>query len=508
MLEIVAGLFDLTAFSVITAVVHLAVVVGFLLVERRQPAATLAWVVVLIFVPWFGAPAYLIFGPPRRFRRARHHRRLAREPLRIFEDAAIDLRADSAPGDVHPYALSVMRLARRLSDSAVTTGNHVDQLVDARDTYDALLAAIGAAEHHVHVLYYIFRDDASGARFAAALAERQRAGVQVRVLLDAVGSAHLHRIKWRWTRPWRLRRRRSHLFGELLDAGGQVHFFGKPRPWSRLFRDKRVAAERVDFRNHRKLVVIDGAQGFFGGINVGEEYLGHDPDHGAWRDTHARLTGPEVLNLQATFAGDWWVATGHTLLGEDYFPQPVRAPGCPVQVLASGPDQRWSPVLHVFFQAIALAEQRVWLTSPYFIPDAVIQQSLQAAALRGVDVRLLLPSRSDSRIVRWASQSYYTDLLAAGVRIHEYTAGFLHAKTMVVDDWLASIGSANLDQRSFHLNYELGALVYEPAFCAALATQFERDLGRSKRVLPHQLRRLGAPQRLIRGVSRLLSPLL
>lgn len=477
---------------------HLLVVVGFLLVERRQPAATLAWVVVLIFVPYVGIAAYFMFGPPRRVRRARIHARIVNAPRKLLGEVALDLRAGGA-ADVQPYALSVMRLAQRLSGSPVTLGNNLQPLVDAAATYAAIGKAIAAAEHHIHLLYYIYREDGVGTRLRDALIERARAGVYVRVLLDAVGSAPLRGPFW----SPRYRR----FFEDLLKAGGQVHFYGRPGPLTAPL-SRFGNADRLDFRNHRKVVIVDGAVGFVGGINIGDEYLSLDSDLGAWRDTHARLVGPEVLALQATFAGDWQITTGAALQGDRYFPAQKLGPGTAVQVMPSGPDRRWSPLLHVFVQAITLAEKRVCITSPYFIPEAIVQQSLQSAALRGVDVRLLLPSVSDNRIVRWASQSYYRDLLEAGVQIYEYQAGFLHAKTMVVDDWFATIGSANVDLRSFHLNYEIGALAYDAAICEQVAAQFERDIERSKRIRKHDIRRLAVPQRLIRGVSRLLSPLL
>jgi len=317
---------------------------------------------------------------------------------------------------------------------------------------------------------------------------RAAAGVEVRVLCDAIGSMSLPSDFWE----------------PLLAAGGQAASFA---PLSRLIPHWR-RRDRVDFRNHRKIVVVDGRVAFTGGINVGKEYLGLDPEIGKWRDTHLRIEGPAALSLQQTFMQDWLMTTGETLDDEHYLPACPGVGECLVQVIDSGPDQRWASVELYYAQAIALSCERVWITNPYFVPSQIIESALTLAALRGVDVRILLPKKSDSRLVTLASHSYYAPLLQAGVRIFEYARGFVHAKTMVVDDWLATVGSANMDMRSFRLNFELNAFVFGARVCQDVAEQFALDLEAADEVTKDWERRAGLARRLVRGIARLLSPLL
>jgi cardiolipin synthase A/B len=266
--------------------------------------------------------------------------------------------------------------------------------------------------------------------------------------------------------------------------------------------------DRADFRNHRKIVVVDGRIGFTGGINMGKEYLGLDPAIGRWRDTHVRIEGPAVLSLQQAFLQDWLMTTEETLDDPRYFRPGPPVGNCLVQVIDSGPDRTWPSMELYHAQALTLARERVWITNPYFIPSQTIESALTLAALRGIDVRLLLPKKSDSRLVTLASRSYYASLLLAGVRIFEYERGFVHAKTMVVDEWVATIGSANMDMRSFNLNFELNAFVFDAELCQAVASQFEVDLEAATEVTVETERRAGIGRRLVRAIARLLSPML
>jgi cardiolipin synthase len=236
--------------------------------------------------------------------------------------------------------------------------------------------------------------------------------------------------------------------------------------------------------------------------------LGLDPDIGRWRDTHLRIEGPAVLSLQQTFLQDWLLTTNQALDDERYLPSCPPAGECLVQVIDSGPNQAWASVELYYAQAIALSRERVWITNPYFVPSQLIESALTLAALRGVDVRILLPKKSDSRLVTLASHSYYAPLLHAGVRIYEYARGFVHAKTMVVDDWVATVGSANMDMRSFQLNFEINAFVFGQRLCDDLAKQFLADLEEATQVTKEWDRRMGLARRLVRGIARLLSPLL
>lgn len=474
-----------------TTVAHVVVVLGFLLVDRRRPETTLAWLLTLAFLPGIGLVLYFVFGTPRHRRRAR---RLAARTGRLdalLEPHGWPVRARGVTAAMleDPRTQSMLKLGRNVDASWASTGNACELLLDGAATYGAIAAAIGAATHHVHVEFYIIRPDDTGRALRDLLVDRARAGVAVRVLCDGVGSSGLPRGFW----------------APLVAAGGRAAMF---HPVSLLSRLRR--RDRIDFRNHRKIVVVDGVHGFAGGINVGREYLGLNPDVGHWRDTHVRISGPATLALQRTFAADWLVATGEAVDAAPYYPPapPLVGHTALVQIVASGPAARWSAIHLLHDQAIALARERIWLTSPYFVPDDVLENALVGAALRGVDVRLLLPARSDAWLVRHASRSYFPDLLDAGVRIFEYGRGFLHAKTMVIDDWMATVGSANLDMRSFYLNFELNAFIYGRPFARELAAAYTRDIAAAREVTAAEIESIGYPRRLLESGARLLSPLL
>jgi cardiolipin synthase len=470
---------------------QLAILLGFVMLERREPQATLAWILTVVFLPVLGAFLYLVFGFSRTVRRVRLGRRIADRTRVVFQRWQVGRKARGrGPNDIEPRTRAMVRLAERGAHAQACTGNRVELLVDARSTYDAMRRAFDAATHHIHVEFYIIQPDQTGRALRDHLVERARAGIEVRVLCDAIGSIRLPRDFWE----------------SLVMAGGHIAYYAPIRLGARLRVRRR---DRINFRNHRKNVVVDGVVGFTGGINIGREYLGLDPAIGSWRDTHVEIRGPAVIDLQKTFVEDWLVATGELLDAEAYFPELAEAPGdAVVQVVASGPDRPWAVIHQLFVLASARSDRRLWVTSPYFVPDAVMKNALVTAALAGADVRLLVPKRSDNRLVDLASRHHFPELLEAGVQIHEYAAGFLHAKTIVVDDWLAVIGSTNMDIRSFQLNYELTAFVYDRVSVAALETLFLQDLEGTERLPRTWARDLGYGRRLLYACAGLMSPLL
>lgn len=375
-----------------------------------------------------------------------------------------------------------------MASTPASHGNEVTILFGAQETYRDMTEAIDAAEDHVHVEFYIFQADEVGYAIRDRLVRRAASGIDVRVLCDAIGSMGLPARFWK----------------PLEDAGGKAAFF---RPVIRLMPRLR-RRDRVDLRNHRKVVVVDGRIGFTGGINVGREYLGLDPKIGHWRDTHIRIEGPAVLSLQETFLHDWFMTTGDDVDNARFFPS-CRSGGVDVvQVVDSGPDDFWSAMEIYHAQAISSAHHRVWITNPYFIPSRSLETALVAAGLRGIDTRLLLPAKSDNVIVSEASRSYYEELLSAGVRIFEYQRGFVHAKTMIVDDWMATVGSANMDMRSFHLNFELNAFVFSAGACKELGQHFTEDLAAATELTLGSVQSTRLARRLTQSSARLLSPLL
>lgn len=445
-----------------------------ILFEKRSPVATLAWILSLVALPYVGFVIFFFLGPRRLVRKRLKHRR-ARSTVR----AAMRVpQVGSEPEDAR--IAQIDRLVVRAGEAPADRAAEVDVFHDGASTYDAIEKAIREAKHHVHVAYYIFDSGEAGTRLGRALAAKAREGVTVRLLLDDVGSSAMKRAFRK----------------ELRAAGVKLAFFNRVT-FSRI-------RSRFDFRNHRKVVVADGVIGFTGGINVTDDYVGELP----WRDTHVRIAGDAVRWLQLTFLDDWHYATAYVPRDPAYFPKPTERGDHRVQLVGSGPDREIEPIQKTYFAAIALARERVYVTTPYFVPDDAILTALTTAALRGVDVRVLVPRRSDSLIVTAAARSYYDTMLAAGVRVYEYQPTMVHAKTLVVDDFFAAVGTANMDNRSFRLNFEVTAILYGDAHARELAERFKKDLRDAKEVKAHSRKDLPLRWRLAEAGARVLSPLL
>ncbi len=457
----------------------IAVLIPTVILQRRESGATLAWILVIVLLPFVGMLAFWVFGTTRlRLRRRKRHRIEAR-----LAPALRKLQAHSSTrlpvADLPP---SLLQLAEKLDDVGPQPGNEVALLRQGPVAFNALEAAIVGARRHIHLVYYIWESDRTGERLRDALMRACQRGVEVRLLLDDVGS----------------RSTRQEFFQGLLAAGGQVERFLPVNPLNRQL--------ALNNRNHRKIVVVDGETGFTGGMNVGDVYAGLGE---SWRDLHARICGPVVHSLQEVFCQDWYHATGDDLVNTAYFP-PITGRGKVwAQLLTSGPaDDRWRAIHTLLFAAINLARERVWIVTPYFVPDSSIVMALQTAALRGVDVRLLLPGRSDHPLVLHAGRSFLDQLLAAGVRVFELQGTMPHAKTVTVDGIFSTLGSANMDQRSFRLNFEANLFFY----VAEIACELERDFlslcGETIEVTAVNRQGIPKRQRFAEGVGRVLAPLL
>jgi len=436
---------------------------------------TLAWVFAILALPGLGALAYFGLADPRVLPGWRRRRRDA--VLRVAS------HLHGGPRRLPPVG-SVLRLATRVSGLLPSSGNKVELLAEDATAFRRLEEAVRGARRAVWAEYYLIGNDATGKAFLDLLAARARDGLDVRLLYDAIGSLHLDRGR----------------IDAIRGAGGHAEPFLTMNPFRRRW--------AVHLRNHRKLVVVDGELGFTGGMNMGDEYSGRARRKGLahFRDSHLAIEGPAVGDLAHIFAEDWSLATGHRIAPRA-LPVPLEG-SCVVAVIPSGPDQDYNASGMVHFAGMASARERCWLTTPYFVPDGPTVRALESAALRGVDVRVLLPARQDVHVVARAARSYYPRLLNAGVRIFEYQPSMLHTKTMVVDGALALVGSANVDFRSFRLNFELGALVDSAEFARELEARFEEDLRSSLEVSRAWVaaRSLGA--RLGEGMARLLAPLL
>jgi cardiolipin synthase len=476
----------------IATLLHLTLVVACLinvLRRRKEPASMLAWVLAITSAPVLGALVYWLIGSDRLPRKARRRRRRVAHLLAQLKEAAehrarghrIDYEAE-LPADL----AAIERLGGRLADMPATSGNGVAVLQDANNTYAALEEAIRAAEHHVHMQYYIWQPDDTGRHFRDLVVGAARRGVQCRLLLDAVGCFWLGR---RFLAP-------------LHQAGVQVAFF---LPLLPLRFGRRWSAH---LRNHRKIVIVDGQTAFTGSQNIGDEYRGRLKALSPWYDTHLRIRGPAALFLQQTFAEDWYLAARERLDQDQYFPMPVRGGGSVVQVLPTGPDHSVSTLAQVFFAAVSSAGQSIRIATPYFVPDLAMRMALAHAAYRGVQVRLVIPSRSDVPLALWAGRSFYAELLDAGVQIHEFDGGVLHSKLFTVDDRWCVVGSANMDARSFRLNFEITAVIYDSGVATALSAAIDGYCAAGRPITPKHVWHRPLWQQLGEGAARLLTPIL
>lgn len=455
-----------------------------LLSRRGQPAAALSWTLALVALPLLGVLAWWLLGRSHLERKSLLRKRARWQVRKGFSY----LRPETVtlPTEVGDVFNAIRRLPEGEAGGlhAPVAGNRVTILRDGSETYAALERAIAAAEHHLHLLFYTFEPDATGRRFRDLLAERARSGVRVRLLLDAMGSF----------------RTRSSFLRPLEDAGGEVAFFAPVKFLRRSL--------SFNFRNHRKILVADGHTAYAGGLNIGDTYLRD------WRDAGLLLEGPVASQLQEVFLDDWFFATGRNLADRDHLrwceapgPEPGER-GAVCAVVAGGPDSQHNLTHDTFFLALTRARERVWITTPYFIPDPAIQAALRTAVYSGVDVRLLVPRRSDLPWTRFAGRSYFPDLLSSGARIWEYLPTILHGKTWVFDRDFCAAGSANLDTRSFKLNFEVTCFIRDAAANALLAQLFEEDLTQSAEVTPESLAKTSGSQRLLESALNLFSPLL
>ncbi len=468
-------------------ILNIPLAIGIVFFERRNPTSALAWVVVLIFLPGAGFVMYILFG--QNYYRKRLFRIKEEDDLLLLgllreQEKELLASGRSFKDPVLDRFRGLVFMLLENNHAYFTKDNSIEVYTNGKDKFRDLIDAIKNARDHVHLEYYIIRNDAVGRQVVGALAERARAGVTVRVLYDAVGCGNLPR----------------HFFDELKNAGGEVAgFFPSIIPHINL---------RINYRNHRKIAVIDGVTGFIGGFNIGDEYIGKGV-LGPWRDTHLRLSGSSVLALQLRFLLDWNFAAHDDLgLDERYFPEAGQPGTTVVQVVSSGPDAKWNQIKEGYLKLIGLAQDSILIQSPYFVPDDSVTDALRIAALSGVDVRLMVPAKPDHPFVHWASNSYIGDLLDAGAKAYSYEHGFIHSKTIVVDRAVASVGSANWDIRSFRLNFEANAFVYDRGVADRLAQAFEEDLRGSTEITRELYARRGARVKVKESVSRLLSPLL
>ena len=471
-------------------VVYAIIIIGIclrIIYDTRSTDKALAYVLVTIFLPFVGAAIYFSFGINYRKEKLYSKKIISDKSALATLRERITVESEKAWDTKEAAIKTHKKLARYLLNdgmSPLTGGNEVKLLINGENKFPEVIEALKNASHHIHIEYYIFEDGDIGTQIKDILVQKALEGVQVRFIYDDFGS---HSI-------------RKDFVKEMIDAGVQafpfykIHFI--------------LLANRVNYRNHRKIIIVDGCIGFTGGINVSDRYI-NKPGQLFWRDTHVKIVGPGVYYMQYLFISDWNFCSGKRLkLERDFFcTQPTPNGKATVQIAASGPDSDFPTLMFSMTETISLAEKELLITTPYFIPGGNILDALHIAAKSGVAVKILVPDKSDSKLVNAAARSYYSELLQSGVEIYLYQKGFVHAKTMVSDGQLCIIGTANMDHRSFELNFEVSSMIYDLPTATELRKVFYEDIKHAKKINPKTWERRPFFKQLPEKVARLLSSL-
>ncbi len=458
-----------------------------ILLENRNVNKALSYIVILIFVPVLGLIVFYFFGRDYRKRiRFKFRNEHDLKAIKEFQDEMIN-NQENALKHLEIEFGSLSKPARMLineQSSFLLSGNETKLLINGEEKFPEIVEALKSARHHIHLEYYIFSDDDVGREILKILIEKSNEGVEIRILVDGAGSSDLGSIP-----------------DKLKENGIKLYRFMPVR-------FKNLAS--TNYRNHRKMIIIDGKIGFIGGLNIDEKYLNNGKHKLYWRDTHLKIEGPAVNIMQLVFSTDWRYVSKKLLpLAEPYFNKQFNASGkSPITIIASGPISLRPYGMESMVSLIHNARKNIKITNPYFIPSDELKGALITAALSGIDVKIILPGVSDSRIVQRAANSYFKPFLYNGVKIYQYQKGFIHAKTMTVDDKISMVGSFNTDIRSFYINYEASALVYDKELTRKLNDQFEEDIYNSSKLDYNSWKKRSINNRLLDSICRLITPLL
>lgn len=455
--------------------------------KRINPTKTLSYIIVLVFFPFVGLLIYYLFGQEYRKNKIFKKKRILNERVVQSIDDELELNREEVK-QVQAFLedkIKLVKLLRTNDNEPLSLNNKVEIFKSGDDKFEALLKDIKRAEHHIHLEYYIVKDSKIGLKVLNALCEKAKAGLQVRLIYDDVGSKISRSMK------------------RKLTHAGVRH-----RAFMPVFFSKFTG--KMNYRNHRKIAVIDGVIGYVGGVNISDEYVNQYRDKGYWRDTHSRIYGEAVKSLQVHFLSTWdFVSNENIASYKPLFPKVEDfKEKVAIQIAASGPDTDWANIMEVIFTAILTAQKYVYITTPYFVPNSKMLTAIQIAAKSGVDVRLIIPKKSDSWIVKHASNSYLKALLDAGVKIYKYHEGFIHAKTMVIDDVFCTIGTSNMDYRSFNINFEINSFMYDSVQSEILKSHFFEDLTQSTLIEYETFLNRSKFEKFKESYARLWSPLI
>ena len=472
-----------------------------LILENRDPSKTLVWILIFMLFPGIGLVIYAVLGRNIRKIKINKTHKLAsdmrREKLLYNFDEMQELAKYESKMIEHgklpddnkkdSRALRVINLLLNTDIFPFTINNKVDVYIDGNEKFNNLIKDIKSAKDHIHLEYFIIKDSEIGRKIKKELIQKAKEGIKIRIIYDDVGC-------WRF---WFHRK----FFNEMKLYGIEIKPYLKGK----------IAIPvggQLNYRNHRKIVVIDGEIGYTGGINIGDEYIGKNKKFGYWRDTHIRVEGTSVYMLQMIFLTDWYYNTKEVLLTERFFPKLDYKGNCMMQVVASGPDSDWESIHYAYFYAICQAKKSIYIETPYFIPDESLLKALKCAALSGVELIIIFPKIADHKIVNTASYSYFEEILESAGKVYLYNKGFLHSKVMIIDDFMASTGSANMDLRSFNLNFEVNAFIYDENIIKEIKDNFFNDLDNSEELEIDKFRKRNKKQRFKESISRLFSPIL
>lgn len=456
--------------------------------ERRNPTSTWLWLMVLTFLPGIGFILYLFLGQDLSKKKVFMTKELEDQCFRDLvntQEEQIDKdEFRFLDPNYHQYEdLIMMHLIS--SNAFFTQDNNVEIFFEGNDKFNALMESIENAKEYIHLQYYIFKSDGLGSKIIDLLCKKAQEGVKVKLLVDGMGGRKFSKSD----------------ITRLRASGGEYGvFFPAFNPYLSL---------RINYRNHRKICIIDGKEAYIGGFNVGDEYIGLSKKFGYWRDTHLKITGSAISSLQWRFFSDWRFATGNevTQCGT-YLPEEGNTGSTGIQIVSSGPDSKWPSVKDGYLRMISIAKEKIYIETPYFIPDDSIFEALRIAGLSGLDVRVMIPCKPDHPFVYWASMSYIGELLQAGVKFYTYEKGFLHSKVVLMDSFVSSVGTANLDIRSFKLNFEVNAFIYDEGINLKLTEKFIDDLKYCKEITLEEYRNRSRIVKIKESYSRLLSPIL
>ncbi|WP_195251787.1 cardiolipin synthase [Romboutsia sp. 1001713B170207_170306_H8] len=471
-----------------------------ILLENRDPSKTVTWLLIFILLPGIGLIIYAVFGRNLRKIKIFKTQELASnmKEEKLFKNIEeinklIELEQDTISiskflkdNEEDNARLKIISLLLNTGMFPFTTNNKVDIFIDGNEKFKNLLDDISKANNHIHLEYFIIKDSEIGQKIKQLLIKKAKENVKVRILYDDVGC-------WRF---WFHRK----FFNEMKSYGIEiVPFLPTKFP---------IIGGKLNYRNHRKIAVIDGKIGYTGGVNIGDEYMGKNKKFGYWRDTHIRIEGTSVYMLQMTFLIDWYYNTKEVLLDKEYFPKLSECGNSMIQVVASGPDSDWEAIHYAYFLGICEAKKSIYIETPYFIPDESILRALKSAALSGVDVRIIFPKIVDHKIVNTASYSYFDDILKSGGKVYLYNKGFIHSKVIIIDDIIASTGSANMDLRSFMLNFEINAFIYDQTVIKLMKDDFFEDMKNSEEINIDEFKNRSIVKKSKESIARLFSPIL